>query len=120
MSDELITVYLALFSRVPGELSWDEWEWRTGMTAHELRTFWENIEEIQPYWKDINSLPGEVVEYTRKNKEEAHEEYDGKQFFEVWTANLRNNKDSALYPPSSVEERYVRKVVHRRYGENEE
>ena len=120
MNDDLITVYLARFSRVPGTLFWDEWEWRTGMTASELRTFWENIKEMRPYWKDIHSLPGEVVEYTRKNKEEAHEVYDGKRFIEVWTANIRNNRDSTLHAPGPIEGRYERQIVHSRYGERDE
>ncbi len=110
MSDELITVYLAR------EHGFDEWIWHTGMTEAALREFWEGIEKMRPYCKDIHILPGKLEPWD----EDRVGFPDGKKFYEVWTAHIHINKDSALYPPSPSEERYARKIVHRRYGENEE
>ena len=111
MSDNLITVYLNR------KLTSDEWIWHTGMTDPELRKFWESIEEMWPFCKDIHSLPGKMEPW---GGEDTVGFPGGKEFYEVWTAHLHNNRDSALHPPGPIEGRYERQIVHSRYGERDE
>ena len=43
------------------EYGYRHWMWHTGMTEEELRSFWENLESVGPYFFSPEGLPGKVI-----------------------------------------------------------
>ncbi len=79
------------------ECGYRSWFWFPHMTAVELERWWRELETVIPYFRDIESLPGDLVERFREADDALRLRLGPSQ--EYWQCHVHENCDSYLLRP---------------------